>query len=407
MTKQNTYNLLILFTLVTFSFFGSLNHLFSLALIIFMCGWYIRSSDHNLQKFKELILFLILSSCFFIFVFTSLFRSNLTELSYSLSPMLPIPLIGILLIFHNRTGLKLSSKKLSRFAQISIISSLIVYVLLKVFAGQDSILHSFHSGRLMLFSGNPIPFSFCMLGVSIFCLADWRHSNKKNKLIAFLLFSTGIYFAGFLSGTRGTLFAILLIAPIIIFYISNSLKTTLSITFTSALFFIFLIQTNSIINGGNVYLMRIVDGLNTIVLKENIDNSIWQRLDMWSAGLKAFFKAPILGYGITERFIALKPYLKNSDINYTHPHNDIIAGFVSSGIIGGIAVLGSLISGVIAAVLASNWSPTKLYFALMISSSAIVTGNVSTVLFNDITSAWLVFSTYLIWATEFKDETQN
>ncbi len=153
--------------------------------------------------------------------------------------------------------------------------------------------------------------------------------------------------------------------------------------------------------------MRIVDGLNTIVLKENIDNSIWQRLDMWSAGLKAFFKAPILGYGITERFIALKPYLKNSDINYTHPHNDIIAGFVSSGIIGGIAVLGSLISGVIAAVLASNWSPTKLYFALMISSSAIVTGNVSTVLFNDITSAWLVFSTYLIWATEFKDETQN
>ena len=153
--------------------------------------------------------------------------------------------------------------------------------------------------------------------------------------------------------------------------------------------------------------MRIIDGLNTIVLKENIDNSIWQRLDMWSAGLKAFFEAPILGHGITERFIALTPYLKNSDINYTHPHNDIIAGLISSGIIGGIAVLGSLISGVIAAVLASNWSPTKLYFALMISSSAIVTGNVSTVLFNDITSAWLVFSTYLIWATEFQDETQN
>ena len=33
-----------------------------------------------------------------------------------------------------------------------------------------------------------------------------------------------------------------------------------------------------------------------------------------------------------------------------------------------------------------------------------VTGNVSTVLFNDISSALLAFYTYLIWATDFKDE---
>ena len=50
------------------------------------------------------------------------------------------------------------------FAQISILFSLIIYFLLSVFSSQDSILNSFHTGRLMLFSGNPIPFSFCMLG---------------------------------------------------------------------------------------------------------------------------------------------------------------------------------------------------------------------------------------------------
>ena len=209
MIKQNTYNLLILFILASFSFFGSLSHLFSLALIVLICGCYMRSADQNTQSFESLILFIILSSCFFLFVFTSLFRSNLAELSYSLSPMLPIPLIGTLIIFHNRTDLKLSSKKLSKFSQISILFSLIIYVFLKEFTGQGSILDSFHTGRLMLFSGNPIPFSFCMHGVSIFCLADWRHSNKKNKLTAFFLFIIGIYFAGFLSGTHGTLFAIM------------------------------------------------------------------------------------------------------------------------------------------------------------------------------------------------------
>ena len=407
MTKENTYNVLILLTLVSFGFFGSLNHLFSLALIILMLVDYTKSDKKNDGNYKNILLFCILSGSFFLFLFTSLFHNDLRVLLTALSPMLPIPLIGLLIILHKAIGFKITAKKLSQFSQISILFLSVIYVLLKVFAGPDSIFHVFHTGRLTVFSGNPIPFSFCVLGVSIFCLADWRNSNKKTKLITLILFLPGIYFAAVLSGTRGSLLALLLIAPIIVFYISNSLKITLSITLTSTLFFIFLTQANPVINLNNAYLTRIIDGLKTIALKENVDNSIWQRLDMWSAGLKAFFEAPILGYGITERFIALKPYLKNSDINYTHPHNDIIAGLISSGIIGGIAVLGSLISGVIAAVLASNWSPTKLYFSLMISSSAIVTGNVSTVLFNDITSAWLVFSTYLIWATEFKDETQN
>ena len=169
MIKQSTYNLLILFILVSFSFFGSLSHLFSLSLIILMCRWYIKSSNQNVREMNSLILFLILSSCFFLFVFTSLFRSNLGELYFSLSPMLPIPLIGILLILHYRTDLKLSSKKLSQFSQISILFSLIIYVLLKVFIGQDSILSSFQiGGELKLFSGNPYHFLIVCLGYPFF-----------------------------------------------------------------------------------------------------------------------------------------------------------------------------------------------------------------------------------------------
>jgi len=168
--------------------------------------------------------------------------------------MLPIPFIGILIILHNRTDLKFSSKKLSKLSQISILFSLIAYVLLKVISDQVSILNSFHSERLMLFSGNPIPFSFCMLGVSIFCLADWRHSNKKNKLIAFLLFITGIYFSAFLSGTRGTLFAIVLMAPIVIFYLSSGFKISLFVIATSILFAILIFQASLAVNIKYAYL---------------------------------------------------------------------------------------------------------------------------------------------------------
>ena len=222
-----------------------------------------------------------------------------------------------------------------------------------------------------------------------------------------MLFLTGAYFAGFLSGTRGTLLALLLSLPIIIFYLlEKSMPRSLFIIIsTLVIFFIFQTNFNSSFVGS--YIHRIKDGLDTVILLENRDGSIWQRLDMWSAAINAFSEAPILGHGIAERFAALKPYLKDSNILYTHPHNDIFAGLISSGVIGGVAVLASLMSGVIAAILAPNRNATKLYLALMLLCSTIVTANVSTILFNDICAAWLAFSTYLIWATDFKDESPS
>ena len=80
--------------------------------------------------------------------------------------------------------------------------------------------------------------------------------------------------------------------------------------------------------------------------------------------------------------MATKPHLNNQKIGFSHPHSDIIAGFISSGVLGGIAVLISLMSGLSAAILAPNRNTTKLYLALMLSCSTMTTVIVSTVLFN-------------------------
>ena len=406
-TKQNIYYLLVLLVLISFGFFGSLSHFFSLALITLMSVEYIRSNKEVKNNYRVLILFFALVFFFFLFFLTSLFRSDFGLLIQSMSPMLPIPIIGVLIIFHDRTDFKLSSRKVSQFSQISVLFSLIVYLLLKVSTNPDSFFYQFHAGRLTLFSGNPIPFSFCFLGLSIFCLADWRNLRKKNRLISFLFFLTGAYFAVFLSGTRGSLLSLFIISPIVVFYISNKLKTGFFIILTSVLFGVLLFQLSPVINLESAYFNRLRNGLETIAFLENRDNSTWLRLDMWSAGITAFLEAPILGYGITERFIALKSHLNNETVSFSHPHNDVIAGFISSGVLGGVAVLISLISGFAAAILGPKRSPAKLYLALMISCSVMVTGGVSTVLFNDTCSAWLAFSTYLIWTTDFKDKPQN
>ncbi|MDA9673337.1 O-antigen ligase family protein [Paracoccaceae bacterium] len=321
--------------------------------------------------------------------------------------MLPIPIIGMLLIFHNRTKFKLSSKSVSKFSQVSVLFALLIYTTTKIFIGIDQEMEGFELGAVSLFSGNPIPFSFCMLGISIFCLANWRRSNKKNKIIAFLLFLLGAFFSGYLSGARGTLLAILTILPIVLFYLTNSFKLSILIFLLSALFFLLLIHSKVINLSDNSYFSHVIDGLETILLSKNSDSSTILRIKMWSAAIQAISDSPIFGYGITERFSALKPHIDGSSFEYTHPHNDTLAGLIASGIAGGITAVISIISAFLAALVAPQRSPEKVLLGLMLSLVTLITASLSTVFFNDISSAWLAFSTYLIWTTDFKGDTAN
>ena len=134
-----------------------------------------------------------------------------------MGPMLPIPLIASLIVFQKKDkDFKLSSKQLSQYSQFSILFCFLLYIFLSNFFGPGTFLFQFIQGRLSLFSGNPIPFSFAVLGITIFCLADWKNSNNEAKLFAFFCFVIGSYLAGIASETRGTLLCLLMISPIII-----------------------------------------------------------------------------------------------------------------------------------------------------------------------------------------------
>ena len=150
------------------------------------------------------------------------------------------------------------------------------------------------------------------------------------------------------------------------------------------------------------YIRRVKNGLDTIIFLKNNDSSVYQRLEMWSAALKAIFDAPIIGYGVVDRFSALKPHLQSSKFEYTHPHNDILASLISSGVTGGIASVLSLMSTLLAALFAPQRSIEKFLLGLMIGLTTLITASVSTVFFNDISAAWLAFSAYLIWITDFR-----
>ena len=400
--KQKTYKLLIFLTLISFGFFGSLSHIFTLTLIIFSISYDYRNIKKSIFNFRSLILYFMLSGCFFIFLFNSFFFGNFGASIQSLSPMLPLPLIGLLILFQKTKNFDLSSQHLSKFSQISILIAVLIYISFSLISESETSYFKIYSNdRLMLFSGNPIPFSFVMLGISIFCVADWRNSNNTEKLNAIVFFTVGIFMAGFLSGTRSTLLAILFIAPLFIFYIFTTLYAVFTLAALAAFSCLFwYLHANGFL--ASSYLTRIQNGFTTFSNLSGEDAAIADRLEMWSAATRAIREAPIFGYNITERFEALKPYLRNSVTQSTHPHNDILASIISSGFLGGLAAVCSLVSGFLASLFTRNRSSEKKYFGLMLTFSTLFTANVSTVLFNDITCAWLAFSTYLIWSTNFE-----
>ena len=406
-TKENCYNILILLIFVSFAIFGSLSHLFSLGLILLVLSANLTSKNRLDFDAKAIALYFALAGCFFIFVLRGIYDDNLLGSLESLSPMLSIPLIGLLFVFHEKKSFKLDAKRISKYSQIAVFSALCVYTILFIVVGPDSIFYKHISGRVELFSGNPIPFSYAILGISIFCLANWWNSNAKNRIVAFCLFLIGLIFSGFLSGTRGTLLSIIFLSPFLLFYLSKRAKLTMAISSILVIFGLLLAQMDVKTLVNSVYFDRIVSGIQTLTSSKINDSSILQRKQMWSAATKTISEKPLSGYGVTERFTSIEQYLPISfPGRYSHPHNDILASTISVGMLGGFAAFISLISVFLASLLSSNRSGEKVFFSILILIPTLFTANVSTVFFNDISSAWLAFSTYLIWVVEF-GEKQN
>ena len=344
-TKQNYYNALILLILVSFAIFGSLSHLFSFGLILLVLSTSLKTKNSLEFDAKASTLYFALAGCFFIFALRSIYDDNPLESLESLSPMLSIPLIGLLCVFHEKKSFKLNAKRVSKYSQIAVFSALCVYIILFIFAGPNSIFYQHISGRVELFSGNPIPFSYTILGISIFCLVDWQNSNSKNRIIAFSLFLVGLIFSGILSGTRGTLLSIILISPFLLLYLSKSVKLTMAISSILVILSLFLMQMDVKTLGNGSYVDRIMSGVETLTSSKNSDSSIQQRKQMWSAATKTISAKPLSGYGATERFTSIVQYLPSSFPNrYSHPHNDILASTIIVGLLGGFAAFVSLIS---------------------------------------------------------------
>ena len=378
---------------------------------IFWIFWFFKPSLHAIsfihiywsspEKFRWTILtnnakllFLALSGVFFIFLFRSFFYENFINSIVSLSPMLPLPLISLLILLQRETQLRISSWHLATYSQFAIFFATSIYIL-SVFLGPEYYIANDASdafGRLELLSGNPIPFSFGIFGVAIFCLSDWKNANFTRKILGIVCFFLGIYFGGFLSGTRTTFITIFIFIPFLLWVFFKPNYIAVAVVLLTAICSITILY--KFLN--NVFVDNISSKIlvyGSEILNSQIKGeSFLIRIELWSASLEAIENIPLFGHNVSNRFSAIISYFPDDfPHRFSHPHNDIFAGIISAGLVGGLFTIVSFLSPLFAALLSKNDKDTKLVIGVLLVISIFVTANLNTVLFNDITASWLAF----------------
>ena len=126
MAIVSIFNGLVLISILAFVIFGSLSHLSNLAIVTIMFIYFLNGKKNHTSNKNPIILYILISSIFFLFFIRGLAYQDILDLLISLSPMLPIPIIGIMILLNKDEVFKISSKNLSFYAKISVFCAFVI-----------------------------------------------------------------------------------------------------------------------------------------------------------------------------------------------------------------------------------------------------------------------------------------
>ncbi len=195
-----------------------------------------------------------------------------------------------------------------------------------------------------MYNPNTYADMLCVMAVVVTVGVFYFFGQKKENITMFLaLIASAIGIV--LSGSRGALisfFIVLFLAYwVFSFFGENKQKKLLAILF----FVIFLLASFALAFSSDTKsrLLRIVDSVEQWYNGTRVVGSIPYRLEMYTGGLKAFVKHPILGYGYHAgpQVVAeiCNPEAAKAIRGFSQLHNEYITALVNSGIIGYIALM--------------------------------------------------------------------
>jgi len=174
--------------------------------------------------------------------------------------------------------------------------------------------------------------------IMFFGLLISLHSEKDlNQKIYTILLALLVLFSIYFSNSRGSWLSLLIVGSC---YFLIIYKPIIKRKIKPSKILIFLVIPVAIFSLNSNIAERVKQGFNEFDNWSqgiNANDSTGLRLQMWSAGLKAFQEKPLFGYGYRNANIAASKFAtenKTTIRNKTHLHNQFINDMVSAGILG-------------------------------------------------------------------------
>jgi hypothetical protein len=272
----------------------------------------------------------------------ALLRGDIGASLYTMTPNLPLVGAALVAMALDPARAMLAPRRIGQWASGAVLLSFGMALLIWIQQPSWQILGlslteaTGVNGRLMLLAGNPLPFAATYMTLGFVALLGWHDRGLASRGVALAALVTALATVSLWAQSRGATLASLPLLAVAIWYLRpRPMQLLAGVLGMTALAGIAIIAGDygDKLNG---FVRHLTTGISVFTTGDvTAEGSTGQRLVMYSAGLAAFADSPIWGYGISQRFAAVIPYLPDGmTIRYSHLHNSFLTHAVAGGVIG-------------------------------------------------------------------------
>jgi len=393
--KQNFFSKILMLSFALAPLLGSITLLGSVVLLIFS----LLHSTHKARqtKFQRpfILIGLIFIGYFCVLAFLETFQApNIAIHIRELGKIFPIFVLGVLSCSLKNKMCKVNYVSISSAAIFGVYITVISFLFLRLISSK---LPNFFEpylneadlyGRLTMGSGNPLPFGTLLITISFITLVGVSKKTTLNQVVSFGAFVCGVLTVVFWNQSRGPTLTSLPLAVLTLWYILNDREAEYRRT-TVRIFTLSIIIISIVIFNYKYYILsNIMSGLRSFIELKPYEESVGHRLIMYKTSWKAILNSPLIGYGITNRFTAIIPFLGNlegGNFRYSHVHNTFLNHTLSAGVLGLLSISTIILTPLIDLYCRGiEISKEAYYFSLIVITSMLFHGLTNVLIMHDL-----------------------
>lgn len=282
----------------------------------------------------------------------ALLRGDIGASLYTMTPNLPLIAVALIALALDPARATLAPARIGHWASVAVVLSFGMALLIWqaqpgwLVLGLSLTEASGVNDRLMLLAGNALPFAATYMTLGFMALLGWHERTPLSRGLSLVALLVSLGTVVVWSQSRGATLTAVPLLVVAIWYLRPSPKQLIAGLAGVAILIGLAMTLGGYGDKIAAVTTRLTQGVATFFSGDAaMEFSTGARLIMYRAGLDAFADSPIWGYGVTQRFAAVLPYLPEGlSMGFSHLHNSFLTHAVAGGLMGVLILLGLLLT---------------------------------------------------------------